>query len=397
MIKTDLINGNYDETNLKTNTITNKLNNNIVAFVICANAFQIAFMSLGIYFDMWIVFGLIAGMYIINKFKFNSLFNIIVLLTVISIFMFSVSLKTNSYSIAYFREFVLYALPIILVFLIKIDFETFTETLNKYSIFGSLLYVIILVSNQEVFSIDYMTFGYNSIFFSSYVFIYSYYMKKRYSLAFALLTIILTFIYGPRGAVLVFGAMIVIIVLFDIDKSFFKKILLFLSTIAISIYGVSFLRFILNKLIFEYGFNNYSIYQFYHMMSAFNLQNLLGSRYGIYSSSIDLIQENVLFGVGIGGFQAINGIFPHNIILDVFVTFGLIFGIFYFAFIYFIGNKTLKKQNNIYIKILFIFFVANASKLLVSKTFVYDSTIWLYIGFCSNAFLSTKKESRKKL
>lgn len=367
------------------------LSNYIISLVIFANAFQIAFMSFGIYIDIWIEYVLIAILFAINKFRFNNSYNILLLAIIGGLFLFSIVFFYNQYSFIYLKEFVLYSAPIILVFMININYNDLSHVLYKCSLIGSLLYILILTLNNEAFALDYMTYGYHSIFFSTYVFIYSFYSKKRCSLIYSILTIILTLIYGPRGGLLVVGFMVAIMALFEVKKSLFKKIFLFATVLFFCIFGVSMAKAVLSTLIFKFKVDNYSVYQFYSMLSALNLRELLGSRYGIFDTALFFIKNEPLTGLGIGGFQSEMGVFPHNIVIDVFVTFGLALGLVFFLFNIFIGKKMLKFNNNIEIKILFIFIVSNLAKLLVSKTFIYDSMMWLYISFCISAYITYKK------
>ena len=93
--------------------------------------------------------------------------------------------------------------------------------------------------------------------------------------------------------------------------------------------------------------------------------------------------------MGIAGFQDKYGYFPHNLIIDVYVTFGLILGTIYLIYIVDLGIKLNNiSLRNIEVKILFIFMVSNAIKLMLSKTFIYDPTIWLYISLGN--LISTK-------
>ena len=59
----------------------------------------------------------------------------------------------------------------------------------------------------------------------------------------------------------------------------------------------------------------------------------------------------------------------------------IIFGTIYIMYLVYLGVRLNKiAKENVEIKILFIFMVANIMKLMLSKTFIYDSSIWIYIS-----------------
>ena len=124
--------------------------------------------------------------------------------------------------------------------------------------------------------------------------------------------------------------------------------------------------------------NSYFINSLKSFISDDKLTGVLDNRDFIYEYSMTIIKENI-FGVGIGTFQSIYQVFPHNIFLDIFLTYGfLVGGVIILFLLYEIITCYIVVQEK-YQLIIFLVVLSNSFKLLVSKTFVYDPVFWLLI------------------
>lgn len=353
---------------------------NFISVVILMNSLQFILSNdLGIKFNMWIEYIFIGAIFILFSFKIQNKRNIIILL--ISALFFGISkLFVNSETLDYYiNQFELYALPIILIGLFKLDLKKFIKIFYWYNIVNLVLYTLFLVINMGQKVEDYMTFGYYAIFSATYVMIYSYYKKNMLGLIFACVTVPFIIINGNRGTIIVFGMTIIAIVL--MGKNIVKRLIFSILIIAvlanINVIVLQTLNFVTSN--FNIG-DSYSVRNLYNMLGSNDSEDFLGGRYGIYEEVQSEIDKNLLTGMGIAKFQDVYGYFPHNIFLDAYVTFGIIGGTVYLIYLLNIGIKFYRaSKENIEIQILFIFLVANTMKLLLSKTFIYDPIIWLYI------------------
>lgn len=355
---------------------------NLVSIIILLNAFQMVFSwNFNIKFSMRIEFAVIIILFMINKFKIVNIKNILITAIMAMFFAINTIINDSSTLKLYINEFMLHALPIMLIFLIKIDLKRFTKIFFKYNIINIILYLSVIVINANVLVKDYMTFGFHAIFSLSYVIIYSYYNRYWKILASSILVLPFILLNGNRGTILISTVAIILMVLIN-KKNIKNKLFLVLFIIIFSININTIIKFALDFAIENMGMEmSYSIRNLYQMLESQNLESIIGGRYNIYEQAIQEFQQSPILGIGIATFQDKYNYFPHNIIIDVYLTFGIITGTVYFIYIIVIGSNLYKiSKNNIQVRILFIFMLANISKLMLSKTFIYDPTIWLYIS-----------------
>lgn len=381
---------------IKVNNIIDVIKYNLISIVILMNSLQfILSKDFNIHFNMWIEYGFIIIIFGISKFKIKSRKNLIVLL--ISILGFLISkLLVNSETLNYYiNQFELYALPIIIIGLLDIDFKKFIKVFFVYNIIMVILYIVMLILNKGQDVEDYMTFGYYAIFSAIYVIIYSYYNKYKVSLILSCISIPFIIINGNRGTIIIFVT--ALILMFLTQKNTAKGLIfsIFMIFIISNINNIAktTLDFITDN--FEIG-NSYSIRNFYDMLNSNDSEDFLGGRYTIYEEAVTEIEQNLLTGMGIAKFQDKYGYFPHNIFLDIYVTFGIVLGTIYLCYLFRIGIKLYKySKENLYVQILFMFLVANIMKLFLSKTFIYDPTMWLYIIMGNNIIEKMHMEEMK--
>ncbi|BAR81105.1 uncharacterized protein KNN_00228 [Bacillus thuringiensis serovar tolworthi] len=136
--------------------------------------------------------------------------------------------------------------------------------------------------------------------------------------------------------------------------------------------------------------NSYFINSLKSVLSVDKISGVFDNRDFIYEYGIHTIEENV-FGIGIGKFQSTYGVFPHNIFLDIFSTYGILLGGLIVVFlVYEIATCFMVVKNKKQL-IIFIVVLSNSFKLLVSKTFIYDPVFWLLI--CIMVVIKGKKDS----
>ena len=369
---------------IKKREIIENIKYNCISIIILINSFQLIFSwNFNIKFNMWIEYALVFLVLLFTKFKIKNINNIIIMSIFIFLFLLSYIFVNTPIVDYYINEFCLLSIPLLLIFLLDIDLKKFTKIFYVYNIINILLYLIYFLFNSNGLVKDYMTFGYYSIFSISYIILYSFYNKHYKIMICALVITPLIIINGNRGIILVLGVLIFSMILTSTKMSIFKKLVIFISIMVLLSNISSIAKAILDFSVSNFNISRtYSINNLYNMLEGEKAEDVLGSRYDIYMQAIKEIKKHLFLGMGIAGFQSQYGYFPHNIFLDVYSTFGIIMGTIYILYIVFLGVKMYKiSKLDIQVKIMFLFMLSNLMKLMLSKTFVYDAVIWLYISF----------------
>lgn len=362
-------------------SIIEKINCHIISLMILMNSIQIIISwDFGLTFNIWFEYVLVIILFIINKFKMVNTKNIIIIGTTCLLFAINFICNDNQTLRFYIKEFLLFALPLLLIFLVKVDLKTFAKTFFGYNVVNLILYLLLIKINPTKLTTEYMTFGFYAMSSLTYVMLYAYYHKYIKTFIVSLLALPIIVINGNRGTIMIFGVALICMLLMN-GKSIKKKILIVSLLILIVININTIGRSILDFLTEDLGIKSYSINNIYRMFESEDTEDALGARYDIYQYAIEETKTHLITGIGIAKFQDKYGYFPHNIFFDVYVTFGVIFGTAYLIYLGYLGIQLYKiAKTSIGVKILFIFMVANVTKLLLSKTFIYEPTIWLYIS-----------------
>lgn len=363
----------------------------IVCMIIFMNIIQFGVLAFGINFNMlYVEYFLLSILVIIKKVKIKSKPNLLLLYVTILVFIISLIFHNNSVVNKYIIEYIIYALPLVIIFMFKYNYKRLSEFFYKYAIICSIIYLINIFIKSELLN-DYMTIGYAGMFSVAYIVSYSIVKKKYVNFLIFLVIGIIIFVHGSRGSILILLSCIIMYLLFNIND-YKKRIMLFVFSFLIIFNMNNIIDTCVDTLTSTFGNNLYSINQIVNMLEKSTANEMLDTRYYIYQNGIYEIKENTIFGLGIGGFEDKYGYFVHNIFLDVFTTFGMFLGTAYFIFLVIITQKVYRiAKNNRDILIFFIFCISISLKLLFSKVYIYDSYIWLMITLFCNIF-SNRKE-----
>jgi O-antigen ligase len=232
---------------------------------------------------------------------------------------------------------------------IGIDFYSFSKPTNLFD-FSYFRSSSISLRNQDLFYINYhlpaITILYGFSFWFSSVDL----RKKEifYLILFSITTLYVILISGTRQALFGFFILILFRLLYLSKK---KRILNYFITIAI--FGLSFL-FVSNN-------NTDSLN---NVVESETIEVALNRD---YIRTFDMIDNNLFFGVGLGGFydESVNkDKYPHNIILEILCEGGLIALILCLFLIwhYFRNEKLIKykTQNNSFLYLIFLAFLLRA-------------------------------------
>ncbi|MDA1845556.1 hypothetical protein PDK16_27005 [Bacillus cereus] len=110
-------------------------------------------------------------------------------------------------------------------------------------------------------------------------------------------------------------------------NNWFKRIIMSVIIAILAMNFVSLLRVLIDVLEnISFTSNSYFINSLKSFISDDKLTGVLDNRNFIYEYSMTTIKEN-FFGVGIGTFQTIYQVFPHNIFLDILLTYGFLWAV----------------------------------------------------------------------
>lgn len=269
------------------------------------------------------------------------------------------------------------------------------KLLKKYIKYFLILHLIILLYvliNKELYDnmrMDYMVFGYDCLFITMF---FGYFYKETLKLKYLFLLIfgnILLFMFGSRFTFLL-GSIGTLIFLYRSKKKWIR-FLIFLGMILLPIIYFN-LEFILKSVIIVFNRYNISIESVERLAESLDNFNagggILADRLIWYRETFEIIKENLLFGVGILGYDGkisnmlYNGdgtFYPHNIFLEILLHFGIFgFLIFILVIILIFRNVYINKKQGKQLESIEIVFIIMSLGLLLSSSYL--RSIWFYFA-----------------
>lgn len=239
-----------------------------------------------------------------------------------------------------------------------------------------------------------MSVGYR-LLFSSIIFFLCFKSgkKKLWYLSLSVTSAILMAIFGSRSAVaslLMFG--ILYMIFYQKEKYPEKKIIK--NVMLVSILGVGYYT-VTNKQIMmslsnglaSMGLNSRML----NTLVAGSVSLDLG-RNRMWTDVINIIKEHPIFGAGVYADRAMFGIYCHQLILEIFLNFGIILGIILLGIMVAYALKMLVFCKNPKWKLIFIvFFSLSAIRLNISSSFWQDTNFWACVAIVVNNYFDEKK------
>lgn len=332
---------------------------------------------------VWIItiVGIGTSFFINRKINKNYLFFVIISLILILLNILSVNYKVLVISQGV--EFIKFGLIPLYLSLNKFDYDSFISYWYKFSIvnFIVLVFYIPSVINNKV---NYMVFGVSLVY--SFVGVIAYfYFKNKFkilNLLIAITILVLIFIFGNRSSLLICISIWIFIKLYRI-KDNLKKIfiLFFITIISISVYiNIYDVLKSINMFLQKLGIKSYSISKYLMAIDKGLIESASG-RNNLVNLSVDIIKNNTFKIHGLKYFTYITGeIYPHNLILDLSITFGLLGCIFIIFWLIYLIFKV-RYIKNINFKILLCeIIILEFLWLFLSGTFMEESLFWIIIG-----------------
>lgn len=355
-----------------------------------------------IFFWLFIISIIVYSLYI-NKSKFKFKFAIIFIISTIIFLINALLVSFTDRVINDYLMFFRYAILSLFFTMFINDYKSFIKYWYKVSIIG--LFILNIYIDYYRSTNGYMDYGigmtYCFIGFSTYL--YSNLCKYKFQKLVTLLLLIFSFIRilieGNRSSLIV---CVLVLLFYEINK--FRKSHSLRNLARLMFGGSALLYFIINIkniLILVNGYMNsigvysYSITRYINMLSG-GLASLVSESAGrdvIARQAIDLIGKSNLMPNGIGYFSFATGIvYPHNIILEIAIDFGIIGIISLIIITLLILRKKIYigKKDKLYKYIVAMIFIYSLTRLMFSGRYLTEPLLWIGIGLV--VFYKQKKE-----
>ncbi len=224
--------------------------------------------------------------------------------------------------------------------------------LLKYWCYTSFVAGIIFLPDPFLgyqWSGGYMPLGFNHLLpaFGACIVLWLYYNKKWSAFA-ALILFAEMFLYANKGAALTAVVYFAVFYLFAKKENSNKKVLCAVLAMIITIIFVYIFRFQIFDFVYDLaqnlGINSYALKTFRELLYTSG-DRIYSQRIDIWIQCLEEFAQKPIFGMGIGGFQAEYGYYPHNVFLEILVSFG-IFGLSFFIIAILAGIKYIKKTTD---------------------------------------------------
>lgn len=264
------------------------------------------------------------------------------------------------------------------------NYELFEEIMIKFSIavvISSTITFFLLLIREEVQQ-QYMTFSYNMLL-QTVMLILSYFRRKKILyLIVGMIGTIMIFVAGCRGAMVSLVASVLLYMFFRKDK-LIKKLALIAVLLLVSCVVLMNFEGILGYLSEVAEDMN---------MDSRTIEMIQEGEF-LEDSGRGKIQENLkdaysLFGSGLYGDRVVTDkeTYAHNIVIEILIHFGIIFGIPILAVIFIMIMKGLFSKNSNIRFFVIVFMSAGLMKLFFSSSYLMqEPAFYVLLGLCSNA------------
>lgn len=267
------------------------------------------------------------------------------------------------------------------------------DTISKWGIRISVVLTlwILLINSLHLNSVLYMDLS-DALSVPTFFLIYSGFVKKkRMNATISIISLIHIMVLGARGAL--FSILFFVLMLYKSHKISIKKIL-----ISIPVSFLMFINFIMYKnivtiaidIVESIGLDSRTLYK------LLNSEILISTSRGeIYIYLVDLVKQNWVKGVGLAGdryylpfmFEGTRASYAHNIFLEILLNYGVIVGgmiiawFMYLVLKYYLLSSDMTYENK---AILSIFFAASFIQLLVSRSYLTEINLFVFLALLMN-------------
>lgn len=256
------------------------------------------------------------------------------------------------------------------------------DLMYRYSLIIQIILVSVLLNvgrmEQETYS---MSTGYALIL--AVLIIGSHWLKtkKLYDFIFVAADLIIIILFGSRGPILCFVAFVFIHICVSNVLTQRRKVLyaaLLIMAVGFLLFNYLFIITVVADLLEKFGYSSRTL-----RLLADGLGTYDSGRGTIQAEAVRLIYEKPWFGWGAVGGRETGPVpkYPHNIYLELLLSFGIPFGIILSVIITFIFVKGVF-QKETFSQLLAIVFVSKTVSLLISDSLFQYSEFFVCIAFC---------------
>ena len=305
--------------------------------------------------------------------------SVFVALGFLLLLVFDMLLRGNSLSFNYFYKYI-YSGFLVVLFVSVINNSR--ETLKMFSILSVCAFFLFFYDpflDYMIFG-DYMGYGFGlalpafigmGVGFT--------YFKKRILILPMLACLFMLLIYANRSS---FLAAVIFILLYLLimhrKKRMFLGLLIF-AILATFLLLEHIVLFTMNLLI-EMDISTYAINQFVRLLQHGDPSDFFSGRFDIWQNAWNMFLAKPRLGHGAGYFHSVYGTYPHNIILDVLVTYGII-GLLAIGILMLLPFYKLVKSKNENKLLGLVFLTLWFPKLIFSVYFIGDRGFWAFIAY----------------
>ena len=288
-------------------------------------------------------------------------------------------IRSNSKSFDYIYKYI-YAGFLVILFVSIINDST--KTLKVFSVLSVCAFLLFFYDPflDYKFLGDYMGYGFNLVLPAFIgIFILCHYYKKWWLLPLEIFCLALILIYANRSA---FLTAIIFILLYYLTMHKKRKIILgFLvfTTLTLFLLLEHIILFVM-EIFVKLDLNTYAIQQFIKFIQFRDTESFFSGRFDIWQNAWNMFLSKPILGHGAGYFHAVHGTYPHNIVLDILVTYGII-GIIAIGLLIFMSFYKLAKNNGQNKLLGLLFLSLWFPKLVFSVYFIVDEGFWAFIAY----------------
>jgi O-antigen ligase len=198
---------------------------------------------------------------------------------------------------------------------------------------------------------------------------------------------------GPIISLVLFWIVLILINSFK-NKISLKRIMVFLIALIIVVLCIFYYEFIILEI--DSLLQHFGIYSRTITILLTDNIDFSSGRIPIYRYTIKKIMDKPIFGYGIAGDRIfLDGTYPHNIFLEIFVHFGVIMGsIIILIFMFYWFNGIIRNKNKEELDLAIIFFGIGLVNLFISGSYITSSNFWLFMAICINSVHGNKTQCK---
>ena len=230
-----------------------------------------------------------------------------------------------------------------------------------------------------------MTLSYY-LLFPAIVFFNEYFNQRNIiNLILSTVAVFLILILGARGPLLALMSFFILLFFYNSKKKnylyYIYKLLIILSVILLIIFFKDIVQILYTTLL-VYGIDSRTLY----LLTLDNVH--MSGREEIYANLFEFISASPIWGYGLAGdIYLLDGYgFAHNLVIEVFINFGVFLGSGLILIILALFYQALKSSQKLNVELSAMFFSLGFVHLFVSSSYLIDFKFWIFLGLIMNIY-----------